>query len=775
MHARSPNTVETARALIERGSFVEAVRVCEQVLARASQDLNARFFHGIALAQLGRDREAIASLRRAVAIDPRPAVLHYALGNSMLASGDLAEAAAAYREALVRDPAFGDAANGLGVALKRQGRAAEAADSFRHAIRLKPGSAEAHSNLGSALLDAGDIAAALSSFEASLALRPADAATLHELAAASITFARDALGRGDPAAAAKIFQRALTHQGLPEQYDVWLALAEACEQLGRTAEATLALESAVRLRPDSAVAHYALGSALHKQGRLPAAMASYERVIELDPSHRESHTQRGFVLEAQGRPAEAVACFREALARGADDVHALAGLVSCGVRLCDFELVREHLARLRALPGGIETMHPFVLLAISNDPAEQLRASRALASNAAQRCARLAPAQTYPQHERIRVAYLSPDFREHAVAILIAALLEKHDRRRFEVIGIALNPPDDTATGKRIRAACDQLHTVWQKSDAEVSQLLRELEVDIAVDLAGFTNGNRAAILACRPAPVQVSYLGFPGTLGAEYIDYIIADSVLVSSDDHSAYTERVVCLPDSYQVNDSRYDIAERTPSRAELGLPENGFVFCCFNNSFKITEALFAVWMRLLTDVPGSVLWLADTRAEVADNLRRVASALGVEPARLIFAPRVPDRADHLARYRCADLFLDTLPFNAHATATDALWAGLPVLTVKGATFAGRVAASLLGTMELEKDLVCSDLATYEVRARELATAPERLALLREKLARRRESSPLFDTDRFCRHIEAAYVTMWERACKGEPPASFSVADIS
>jgi protein O-GlcNAc transferase len=486
--------------------------------------------------------------------------------------------------------------------------------------------------------------------------------------------------------------------------------------------------------------------------------------------HRSAHIQRGFVLEAQGRPAEAIECFRTALAFGAgDDLHAHAGLVSCGVRLCHFDLVSENLERLRQVPGSIEALHPFVLLSVSDDPAEHLLASRRTASAAIRRSAPLAPPGARQPHERVRIAYVSPDFREHPVAILVAALFERHDRERFEIIGIALNPPDDTVTGKRMRAACDQVHDVWQMSDAQVSQLLRELEIDIAVDLSGFTTGNRSAILASRPAPLQVSYLGFPGTMGATYIDYLIADPVIVPPESEPAYAERIVRLPDTYQVNDREYAVAEHTPTRAELGLPEQGFVFCCFNNSFKITADVFAVWMRLLAEVPGSVLWLASTRSEVVENLRERARVSGVDPTRLVFAPRVPDRADHLARYRHADLFLDTLPFNAHATATDALWCGVPVLTVMGATFAGRVGASLLGTMGLQEDLVCAGLASYEARALELARNPPLLASLREKLTQNRKSSALFDTDRFCRHIEAAYLGMWERYCRGEPPASF------
>jgi predicted O-linked N-acetylglucosamine transferase (SPINDLY family) len=293
--------------------------------------------------------------------------------------------------------------------------------------------------------------------------------------------------------------------------------------------------------------------------------------------------------------------------------------------------------------------------------------------------------------------------------------------------------------------------------------------------MAGFTTGNRSAVLASRPAPVQVSYLGFAGSMGASYIDYLIADAVLVPPGAEVHYAEQIVRLPDTYQINDSHYVVAEQTPSRADLGLPEQGFVFCCFNNSFKITAEVFAVWMRLLDNVPGSVLWLAATRNEVVSNLRAQAQAQGIGPERLVFAHRVPDRADHLARYRHADLFLDTLPFNAHATATDALWCGVPVLTVTGATFAGRVGRSLLRTLDLENELACADLLSYETRALELARNPVRLAGVRERVARSRQASALFDTDRFRRHIEAAYIEMWERFRRGEAPAGFSVEPVA
>jgi len=305
-----------------------------------------------------------------------------------------------------------------------------------------------------------------------------------------------------------------------------------------------------------------------------------------------------------------------------------------------------------------------------------------------------------------------------------------------------------------------------------VARGLRDLEIDIAVDLNGFTDHARTGIFALRPAPVQVNYLGYPATMGASYIDYIIADRIVIPHEQHDAYAEKVVYLPHCYQANDATRRIAERTPTRAEVGLPEGDFVFCSFNNSYKITPAVFDVWMRLLRSIGGSALWLLEGNPAVPSNLRREAESRGVAASRLVFAPKVP-LAEHLARHRCADLFLDTQPWNAHTTGSDALWAGLPLLTCVGTTFAGRVAASLLHALGMD-DLVASSLADYEALALQLARDPMRLAETKQKLARNRDTHPLFDTDRSRRAIESAYAEMCARYRRGEPPASFAVTPI-
>jgi protein O-GlcNAc transferase len=369
----------------------------------------------------------------------------------------------------------------------------------------------------------------------------------------------------------------------------------------------------------------------------------------------------------------------------------------------------------------------------------------------------------------VRIAYLSADFHRHATAYLMAELFERHDRSRFEIIGVSFGVDDKSEMRKRLVAAFDQFYDVRRKSDEEVAKLLHDRQVDIAIDLKGYTTDSRPGFLAYRPTPIQASYLGFPGTMGAEFIDYIIADETVVPFEHQPFYAEKIVHLPDCYQVNDTKRKIAERMPTRQEVELPEEGCVFCCFNNNWKITPEVFGVWMRLLHAVEGSVLWLLGDNESAERNLRKEAQARGIDPARLVFAGRLP-LEDHLARHRLADLFLDTLPYNAHTTASDALWVGLPVVTRLGESFAGRVAASLLNAIGLP-ELVTHSIEDYEALALRLAKDPSLLEGYRNRLATNRLTHPLFDTDRFRRHIEAAYLQMWEIWQRGEQPRSFAV----
>jgi predicted O-linked N-acetylglucosamine transferase (SPINDLY family) len=430
------------------------------------------------------------------------------------------------------------------------------------------------------------------------------------------------------------------------------------------------------------------------------------------------------------------------------------------LQCCDWrDLERQKREIATGLRAGKRVVAPFANVALSQSEGDQLS------------CARICVADRYPassrplwqseryRHDRIRLAYLSGDFNNSAVATLMAGVFEHHDRARFETIAVSFARDDESPMRARLGRCFDRFMEVQEQSDAEVAELLRRMEVDIAVDLMGFTGECRPGILAFRPAPVQVNYLGFPGTMGADYIDAIIADRTVIPEESVGDYSEAVVYLPDTYLPNDATRRIAERTPTRSEAGLPEKGFVFCSFNNSYKFTPELFDIWMRLLSRVEGSVLWLPEVNAAAVRNLRREAASRGIDENRLVFAPFLASAEDHLARLRLADLFLDTLPYNAHTTAADALWAGLPVLTTPGSTFAGRVAASLIKAIGLP-EMIAPSPEAYEAMALQLARDANALAEIKAKLQRNRGIHALFDTARFTRSLEAAYAKLYERA---------------
>jgi predicted O-linked N-acetylglucosamine transferase (SPINDLY family) len=375
------------------------------------------------------------------------------------------------------------------------------------------------------------------------------------------------------------------------------------------------------------------------------------------------------------------------------------------------------------------------------------------------------------RHDRIRIAYLSADFRQHPLSFLTAGMFESHDKSRFEITAISFGVDDDSEIRARVKASFERFVDARASSDAQIADLLKALEIDIAVDLMGFTTDSRTGIFARRPAPIQLHYMGYPGTMAARYIDYMVADRVVIPDHQQASYSEKLICLPNSYFVNDTGRQIADKMFSRAELGLPPSGFVFCCFNSNHKITPLVFDRWMRILKQVEGSVLWLLPGHATAADNLRKEARARGVDAERLIFAGRMSP-PDHLARHRAADLFLDTLPYNAHTTACDALWTGLPVLTCLGEAFVGRVAASLLHAVGLP-ELITTTLDEYQHLAVDLATTPDKLAAIRAKLANHRLTMPLFDTRLFTRHIEAAYAAMHARQQAGLAPDHIVVSN--
>ena len=694
---------------------------------------------------------------------PLPQAIEEAIG--LHRQGRLAEAETMYRAIIAAQPDHFDALHLLGVMRAQQKKFDEAADLIVAALRANPRASEAHFHLGAALAAQNRHDAAVTSFKNALAIRP-DYADAHNNLGVSL----EALHRYDEAIAS--YRAALAVK--PDHADAHSNLGNMLQALHRYDEAIASYRRALAIKPDHADACNNIGNTLQALGRHEEAIASYRQALAIRPDYANAHNNLGNALSVLHRYGEAIASYREVLRLDPLHVNAINILPGLLRRTCDWRQIKKiERAVIDHVEADRAPISPFVFLNIADDPAIQLKC-------AAQYARRQAPGRspaavgggTYA-HDKIRLAYVSADFRSHATASLMAGLFERHDRNSFEIYGVSFGPDDASAMRKRLVQAFDRFIDVRDASTLDIVRQLRACEIDIAVDLKGFTYDNRLEIFLHRPAPIQVNYLGFPGTTGTDRIDYIIVDRFVAPIEHQPFYAEKLVHLPGCYQVNDNQRRIAERTPSRAECGLPPEGFVFCCFNNSYKITPEFFDIWMRLLQAVPGAVLWLLGDNQWAAENLRREARARGVDANRLVFAPRLK-LAEHLARHRLAHLFLDTLPVNAHTTASDALWAGLPVLTCAGNAFAARVAGSLLHAVGLA-ELVTHSPEQYEALALRLATDTHVLQGLRNRLAQNRLSSPLFDTDRFRRHIEAAYTTMWEIWRHGENPRAFAVAPIA
>ena len=441
--------------------------------------------------------------------------------------------------------------------------------------------------------------------------------------------------------------------------------------------------------------------------------------------------------------------------------------------MCDWSDLDHQLEELeKSITNDLKVTTPFPLLGLKDKPELQLKASKIYVNEKYPASGLLGDFKSRPADGKIRIGYYSADFHNHATSFLMAELFEAHDTQKFELFGFSFGPDNKDEMRSRISSGFNHFFDVVKKSDREIAQMSRDLGIDIAVDLKGYTQFGRSGIFAEQCAPVQVNYLGYPGTSAAPYFDYIVADRTLIPQESQAYYSEKIIYLPHSYQVNDSKRKISDRVFTRQELGLPENGFVFCCFNNNYKILPETFDVWMRLLKSANASVLWLLQDNPTAANNLRKEAEVRGVDPSRLVFAPRAK-LEDHLARHRVADLFIDTLPYNAHTTASDALWAGLPVLTLMGQSFAARVAASLLNALDLP-ELITKTQEEYEARAMELTKDPLQLVEIKQKLVQNRLTSPLFNGQLFARHLEVAYEEIHRRNLNREKPDHIDVAAL-
>jgi len=684
--------------------------------------------------------------------DPRQQL---ASAESAFRSGQLEQAERILLDIVRRDARLPRAFELLGYINGNRGRMQACEDFLRQAAALPDCGPEVLFYLGRVQLQAGRAAEAVESLEACLRRAGEFFEVLHELGVACMAL-------DQPERALQSFQRA--ERKNPRSAELHANMGSSLAALKRYAEAIRSYERALQLDPRLGRAWTDRGWTLEKIGRRPEALRSFERALAIDPEDAKARMNRAMILTAMRRHAEALAdC--EVVARVAPDTDYIGGyLLHLRMHLCRWDGLFSMLGPLLArVDAGEKAAVPFTLMATPATSASLLAAARTFAADdcPVRPVRDFGPAAT---GRRIRVAYLSADFRSHATSQLMAGVFECHDRERFECFGYWFGAAARDEMTERVAAAFEHYAHVGERSDSEIAGMLRDAGIDIAIDLHGFTQGYRAGIFADRAAPIQVNYLAFPGSMGCDFIDYIVADAVVIPPANREFFSEKIVLMPHSYQANDNTKAIAESLPSRESMGLPAEGFVFACFNNNYKITPDVFDVWMRLLARVPGSVLWLLKDSDAVRAALESEAGVRGIDPARIVWAGRV-GMAEHLARHAHADLFIDTFHYGAHTTASDSLWSGLPVLTRAGATFPSRVAASLLHAAGLP-ELVTDSIEDYEALALELARSPERLAALRQRLRDTRLQVPLFDTPRFTRYLESAFEAMHERRRRGLAP---------
>lgn len=752
--------LDRARSFYESGHTDRAIRLCRELIDSDTDDFHALHFLGTIEAEQGRFENARSLMERSLSIRPPNLQFFENFALLLLRLNDSPAVLRACEQGLRVKHSF-RLLHAEAVALYRLNRFNESLATLDRILADHPNEAGSLYLRGCALAQLARYEEALASFDRTLRVNANSA----DAWCGRGNVLQD-LKRFDESAEA--YDKAIALQ--PDHLNAWLGRGNLQLLMHSYDQACLAYERALAREPRLVAAWNGLGVALGALQRYNQALVAVERALALNPASAATWLQRGLMLEKLNRLEEARAAWRRA---GEIDAE-LPGLrgfrLRADLNVCDWSNYAVESSRLSRDIGAGDGFSPWTFMVISGSPQDQLS------------CARNWVSKNYPlnrqpvwrgeryAHDRIRLAYVSSDFREHPVAYLAAGLFAAHDRSRFETIAISLGPDDASLTRARLRNTFERFVDVQGMEDREIALLMRRLEVDIAVDLNGFTDGCRPSVFAQRPAPVQVNFLGYAGTLGQACWDYIIADRFVIPDEARRHYAENVAYLPDCCVVNDDHRLISDRPVSRADAGLPEDSIVFCCFNKVIKFTPDIFGLWMRVLGAVENSVLWLSASDPVAIANLRREANARGIDPDRLIVAARVPSNADHLARLRLADLFLDTLHYNAHSTAADALWARLPVLTCTGETFASRVAASMLRSVGLP-ELVTTSLADYETLALALARDPARLAALRSRLARNIGVEPLFDTRRFTRHIEVAFTTMWNRAQSGQPPSSFAV----
>ena len=749
------NEINSVIALYSNGQIQEALGAVETLIKSYPNEPLLYNISGVCYKEIGKLDEAVKSFKKALTIKSDYAEVHYNLGVTLQELGQQDAAVKSYEKALAIKPDYANACNNLGNILKDLGQLDAAVNNFEKAIAIKPDYAEAHNNLGVTFQKLGQQDAAAKYYEKALTIKP-DYADAHN------NLGNILKDQGQLDDAVNSFEKALSIK--PDFADAHYNLGSTLKELDQLDAAVKSYEKALAIKPDYAEAFNNLGIALMSLGRLDAAVKSYNQAIAIKPEYANAYANHGDVMKHLKRLDEGLASYERALILKPDLDFLLGNLMHTKMSLCIWDDLPNRLNELmKKINNGEKVIVPFSLLALIDDPEIQRKATEIFANKKFPKNHDLPEIGLYPKHKKIRIGYFSADFWNHPVSALTAELYEVHDRNQFEIHAFSYGPDKKDRMNLRIKAGVDHFHEVHSMSHNDVTMLARSLEIDIAVDLGGHTQDARTEIFAMQAAPIQASYIGYLGTIGTNYYDYLVADQTLIPNKNQKYYSEKIAYLP-SYQANDSTQSPPEIFFTREDLGLPKEGFVFCCFNNTYKITPTSFDSWGRILEKVDGSVLLIYTDNESSQINLTKEITARGIDPNRLIFGKRL-SKSKYLARYRVADLFLDTQPYNAGTTASDALRMGLPVLTCIGHSFASRMGASVISALNLP-ELITTTEEEYESLAIELATDPVKLKIIKDKLVSNLPTAPLYNTSLFTRHLESAYSIMYDRYQRGLDP---------